>query len=61
MNRCLAGDDIMVYKYIDIVGTSNTDMSAAVDNARLIYFAAFEWFQRIPLTGDNNSLQLSEL
>ena len=33
MNRCLAGDDIMVYKYIDIVGTSNTDMSAAVDNA----------------------------
>ena len=23
----------MVYKYIDIVGTSNTDMSAAVDNA----------------------------
>jgi flavin-binding protein dodecin len=33
MNKCLAGDDIMVYKYIDIVGTSNTDMSAAVDNA----------------------------
>ena len=32
MNRYLA-DDIMVYKYIDIVGTSNTDMSAAVDNA----------------------------
>ena len=23
----------MVYKYIDIVGTSNTDISAAVDNA----------------------------
>ena len=33
MNRCLAGGDIMVYKYIDIVGTSNTDISAAVDNA----------------------------
>ena len=33
MNRRLAGGDIMVYKYIDIVGTSNTDMSAAVDNA----------------------------
>src|SRR5919201_4567595 len=32
MNSCLAGD-IMVYKYIDIVGTSNTDISAAVDNA----------------------------
>ncbi len=23
----------MVYKYIDIVGTSDTDISAAVDNA----------------------------
>jgi dodecin len=33
MNSCLAVGDIMVYKYIDIVGTSNTDISAAVDNA----------------------------
>jgi dodecin len=32
MNRCL-GDGIMVYKYIDIVGTSNTDISDAVNNA----------------------------
>ncbi len=32
MNRCL-DDGIMVYKYIDIVGTSNTDISDAVNNA----------------------------
>ena len=32
MNKCL-GDGIMVYKYIDIVGTSNTDITDAVNNA----------------------------
>jgi flavin-binding protein dodecin len=32
MNRCL-GVRIMVYKYIDIVGTSKTDITDAVNNA----------------------------
>ena len=32
MNKCL-GDGIMVYKYSDIVGTSNTDITDAVNNA----------------------------
>jgi dodecin len=32
MNRCL-GDGLMVYKYSDIVGTSNTDITDAVNNA----------------------------
>ena len=32
MNKCL-GDGIMVYKYSDIVGTSNTDITEAVNNA----------------------------
>ena len=32
MNRCL-GDGIMVYKYIDIVGTSKTVITDAVNNA----------------------------
>ena len=32
MNRCL-GDGIMVYKYIDIVGTSNTVITDAINNA----------------------------
>jgi dodecin len=32
MNKCL-GDGIMVYKYIDIVGTSDTDITDAVNNA----------------------------
>ena len=32
MNRCL-DDGIMVYKYIEIVGTSSTDISDAVNNA----------------------------
>jgi dodecin len=32
MNRCL-DYVIMVYKYIDIVGTSNTDITDAVNNA----------------------------
>ena len=33
MNRCLAAGDIMVYKYIDIVGTSNTVITDAINNA----------------------------
>jgi flavin-binding protein dodecin len=32
MNSCL-GDGIMVYKYIDIVGTSNTVITDAINNA----------------------------
>ena len=32
MNRCLAAGDIMVYKYIDIVGTSNTVITDAINN-----------------------------
>jgi dodecin len=32
MNKCL-GDGIMVYKYSEIVGTSNTDITDAVNNA----------------------------
>jgi len=32
MNKCLA-DGIMVYKYIDIVGTSNTVITDAINNA----------------------------
>ena len=32
MNKCL-GDGIMVYKYSDIVGSSNTDITDAVNNA----------------------------
>jgi flavin-binding protein dodecin len=32
MNKCL-GDGIMVYKYSDIVGTSDTDITDAVNNA----------------------------
>src|SRR5215467_5579568 len=32
MNCCL-GDGIMVYKYIDIVGTSNTVITDAINNA----------------------------
>ena len=32
MNRCF-GDGIMVYKYIDIVGTSDTVITDAVNNA----------------------------
>jgi dodecin len=32
MNKCIS-DGVMVYKYIDIVGTSNTVITDAVNNA----------------------------